>query len=82
MVRTQIYLTEAHQRGLQALSSATGRSQSELIREAIDALLTGQGVDSRRALLAQARGLWKDRNDLPDPRALRDEWAGRAPGEK
>lgn len=44
MVRTQIYLTKFEQERLQKLSRQTGRSQSDLIREAIDDFL----VNTRR----------------------------------
>lgn len=73
MVRTQIYLTEAEQQGLRVLSRRTGRSQSELIREAIDTLLSEQQEVDRSALLRQARGLWSERTDLPDFAKLRRE---------
>jgi hypothetical protein len=37
MHRTQIYLSSEERQGLQALARQLGRSQSDLIREAIDA---------------------------------------------
>ena len=73
MVRTQIYLTDDEQKGLRALSRKTGLSQSELIRQAVDSLLTTNHELDRAALLRQARGLWQDRNDLPDFAAIRRE---------
>lgn len=74
MVRTQIYLTEAEQKGLRALSRRTGISKSELIRQAIDSFLSGEQELDRTSLLRQARGLWQDRDDLPDFNALRNEF--------
>jgi hypothetical protein len=73
MVRTQIYLTAEEQQALRALSRRTGTSQSELIRQAIDSLLAGEEALDRAALLRQARGLWRDRDDLPDFAELRRE---------
>jgi Arc/MetJ-type ribon-helix-helix transcriptional regulator len=81
MVRAQIYLTEAHQRELEALERRTGRSQSELIREALDAMLPGMQAGDRLAALRQVRGMWKDRTDLPDFAALRREADARIPDE-
>jgi hypothetical protein len=73
MVRTQIYLTPEEQQGLRALSRRTGLSQSELIRQAVDTLLAGEQAHDRNALLRQARGLWRERSDLPDFTTLRRE---------
>lgn len=73
MVRTQIYLTEVEQQALRVLSRRTGRSQSELIREAVDQLIVKSEKPDRRALLQQARGIWQAREDLPDFVALRRE---------
>ena len=73
VVRTQIYLTEEEQQALRTLARRTGRSQSELIREAIDAMLAGTPAPDRRSLLRAGSGLWRDRDDLPDWGALRRE---------
>jgi hypothetical protein len=55
------------------LADRTGKSQSELIREAIDRYFTSGRRADRLTLLQEARGLWKDREDLPDFSALRSE---------
>ena len=73
MVRTQIYLTDDEQKGLRALSRRTGLSQSELIRQAVDSLLSTDQMIDRGTLLRQARGLWRDRDDLPDFAEIRRE---------
>lgn len=74
MVRTQVYLTETERDELAALSAATGKKQSELIREAVDRLI-GQSTAKRRdVVLGRAAGMWKGRNDLPDLRKLRANW--------
>ena len=49
MLRTQIYLSEAERQGLQALALRCGRSQSALIREAIDAFLQQHQPQGRLA---------------------------------
>ncbi|HEX8455395.1 MAG TPA: CopG family transcriptional regulator [Longimicrobium sp.] len=72
VVRTQLYLTPEEQGALQALSRRTGRSRSELIREAIDAMLA-QPEPERCFQMQQARGLWSDREDLPDFVAFHSE---------
>ena len=71
--RTQIYLSQAERQGLQVLAQRSGRSQSALIREAIDAYLEQHQPQGRLARLRQARGLWAWRTDLPDWPALRRE---------
>jgi hypothetical protein len=74
MVRTQIYLTERQHDELVAISKAEGKKQSELIREAVDRLIDQASRSRRGAVLREAAGIWKDRTDLPDFNAIRDEW--------
>ena len=74
MVRTQIYLTEQERDALRALAAESGKKQSELIREAIDSLIGKLGTKQRKAVISRVAGMWKDRNDLPDFRAIRSEW--------
>lgn len=73
MTRTQIYLTDAEQRALRALSRATGKTQSELIRSAIDRFVAGFDEEAKRKALLAAAGIWKRRADLPDFGSIRRE---------
>jgi hypothetical protein len=74
MVRTQIYLTERQRDELAAIAKIEGKKQSELIRMAIDRLIDQAGRSRREAVLSEAAGIWKDRTDLPDFKAMRAEW--------
>jgi len=76
MFRSQVYLTAAEREQLQALSHQTGRSQSELIRAAIDLFIEVNSKQSENKLAsAQAiKGIWGDRNDLPDFEKIRKEF--------
>jgi predicted transcriptional regulator len=73
MQRTQIYLSDAERQGLQMLAQQSGRTQSHLIREAIDSFLARHQPQSKLQSLRQARGLWRQRTDLPDWTSLRQE---------
>jgi len=74
MVRTQVYLTKKERDALAALAEATGKKQSQLIREAVDRLIEQSAAGRREAILRSAAGMWKGRNDLPDFRAVRAAW--------
>ncbi len=74
MFRTQIYLTEKERTTLKLLTKQTGKSQSQLIRDAIDRLIESLDHQNRLYLLRQARGMWRGRKDLPDFDELRREF--------
>ena len=71
MVRTQIYLTDKERDELAALAKTTGKKQSQLIRDAVDHLIEQASIARRDWILEAAAGMWKDRKDLPDFRAIR-----------
>ena len=73
MRRTQIYLTETERTALQATARRLGQSQSEVIRAAVDRYLEQHQSKNRLEMLRQARGLWRNRCELPDFRAIRRE---------
>ena len=74
MIEAEISLTEEERLALDEISQRTGRSHSDLIREAVDRLIASFQQQDRRALMQQAKGVWKDRDDLPDLEELRREW--------
>jgi predicted DNA-binding protein len=78
MVRTQIYLTEEQKRRLEQMAAATGKRQSDLIREALDGYLADQQPRDWQDALEAVRGMWADRDDLDDfVRDLRAGWERR-----
>lgn len=62
--RTQIYLTRRESSALARLAKSTGRTRSQLIREAIAAQYLGDSdPDAVRAALVETAGLWADREE-------------------
>lgn len=74
MLRTQIYLTKIEKVVLDQLSRQMGRSQSELIRVAIDQFIAGVKQKTHLSALSDAAGVWAKRTDLPNFRQLRKTW--------
>jgi hypothetical protein len=74
MIRTQIYLTDKQRAELAIIAKNLGKKQSEIIREAIDRLIDQAGQNQKKMALQKAAGIWKNRKDLPDFRAMRSEW--------
>ena len=68
MVRTQLYLDEAIHSRLRSLARQQGRTVSELVREALVRAYGTTDVQARRAAVMAILGLWKDRDDIGEPR--------------
>ncbi len=76
MWETQIHLTGSDSELLRTLARQLGKTDGEIVREALLVLrdrLGSQNQD-RRASLRRARGIWKDRDDLPTLDELRGEF--------
>ena len=73
MQRTQIYLTDKEMTAVRSIARRLGKTQSEVIRTALDRFIDRENASSRIGLLRSGRGLWKDRQDLPDFSLLRQE---------
>lgn len=78
MVRTQIYLTKRERDILSRMAARSHKSQSEIIRAAIDHWLACAECEDREQILESVAGIWRGRTDLPDFAALRRE-ADRVP---
>ena len=74
MVRTQVYLTEHEKKALAALSSSSGKKQSELIRDAIDSFIAKFESDNRDEIFERVSGMWADRDSNMTAENLRSTW--------
>lgn len=71
---TQITLTETESRIIESLSQQQGVTQQEILHAAIEQFLAQHQTQSRLAALRQARGIWSEREDVPDVAQMRSEW--------
>jgi sugar phosphate isomerase/epimerase len=68
MVRKQIYIDEAQDRGLKELAADRGTTESSLVRAGVDAVLSGLVVRSRDEAWADLERFWAEL----DQRAARE----------
>lgn len=73
---TELNLTEQEHFALQEISRLTGKTEDELIREAVGQLIAEFQCENqnRLTLMQKAKGIWKERDDLPAFGDLRREW--------
>ncbi len=66
MIRTQVYLSKEQEQALKALALSSGSRQSELIREAIDLLLSDKNaIQSQwKSALLNVKGMWADHDTV------------------
>lgn len=69
----QLLLSPADSEAVRQLAQRTGKSEDELLHEAIANLMRQAPTASRLTALRQARGMWEHRSDLPDFMQLRAE---------
>jgi hypothetical protein len=70
----ELHLTEQEQTALETMAQRAGKTPDELVHDAIKQLIAQFQSEDRLRLLRQARGMWKDRSDLPILTDLRREW--------
>lgn len=64
LVLTQVYLEPKQKKDLAAKAKATGRKSSDLLREAVDALLLGVNPDELRQLDEATKRAEKDLTEM------------------
>lgn len=74
MTTTVVTLTEAEHTSLSAIARQTGKTEAEVLQEAVQHYIAQFQHANRKQLLQQARGMWSNRTDLPDATALRREF--------
>jgi HPt (histidine-containing phosphotransfer) domain-containing protein len=77
MTIAQIHLTDLELETLEGLARQAGKTEEQILQEAIQEFIhraRESELQNRLALLRQAKGIWQERLDLPDSRELRREF--------
>jgi hypothetical protein len=69
-----LHLTEQEQAALEIMAQRMGKTPDEIVHDVVKQLIAQFQSEDRLSLLRQARGMWKDRTDLPSLADLRREW--------
>jgi len=69
-----LHLTEREQRVLETMAQRLGKTPDQIVHEAVRQWIAQFQSEDRLSLLRQARGMWKDRTDLPTLTDLRRQW--------
>lgn len=72
MPETELNLTEEERSVLQEIARRTGKTEGELIREAVGQLIDGFQASNRMTLMQKAKGIWRDRGGLAED--FRCQW--------
>ena len=74
MTTATIELSEIESEALDALARSSGKSRETLLREGLELLLARSKPSDWREKLRSIEGVWRDRDDLPDFRKIREEF--------
>lgn len=77
MIRTQVYLSKEQEQALKSLALSSGARQSELIRQAVDLLLSERNVTPYqwKQALQDMKGMWASDKDADQRmQAIRQEF--------
>jgi hypothetical protein len=81
MTRTQIQLTERQQAALRAMAASTGRSVSDLVREAVDERILSRRKVSREELVQRSlKAIGRFASNSPDGSKEHDRYLAEAYG--
>ncbi len=74
----QLALSPADSDAVRQLAQRTGRAETDLLHEAVAALMRQATLENWQAALRRAKGMWADHPEAPDVQQLRGEWEHRA----
>lgn len=73
MAAIELKISEQSRRALNQIARVTGKSEDDLVNEAVEQFVAKFPNGDRLTALRAAKGIWKDRNDLPSLDMLRRE---------